>query len=95
MYTLPSYFKIINTDQNHYFKFQVPPTQKESVVDVLFDGKVYDVNVVKEKVKDMDIRIQYNEQKTLAKIMEKISAFNLKKDFDIKEDAELDNTQLT
>jgi len=62
---------------------------------VLLEGKVYDVNVVKEKVKDVDIRIQYNEQKTLAKIMEKISAFNLKKDFDIKKDKELENTQLT
>jgi len=46
-------------------------------------------------VKDVDVRIQYNEQKTLAKILEKVSTFSLKKDFEIKKDDELENTQLT
>lgn len=94
-YIFPSYFKVINSLNNSYIKFQIPPGKTESAPDLTLDGKVYDVNVVKEKTKDIDIRIQYNEQKTLAKIFEKIDTFELKKNFDIKTDEKLQNTQIT
>jgi len=80
---------------NSYIEFQIPPGKKQSVADIFLDGKVYDVNVVKEKTKDVDIRIQYNEQKTTAKILEKVDAFALAKDFKIEKDPKLQNTQIT
>jgi len=94
-YAFPSYFKVINTLNNSYIEFQIPPGKKQSAADIFLDGKVYDVNVVKEKTKDVDIRIQYNEQKTTAKILEKVDAFALAKDFKIEKDPKLQNTQIT
>jgi len=94
-YDIPSYFKIVNTLNNSYIKFQVPPGQSTPSADATLNDKVYDVNVIREKAKNVDIRIQLNEQKTLAKILEKINTFDLKKDFEIKKDEGLQNTQIT
>jgi len=81
---------------NSYIEFQIPPGKKQSAADIFLDGKVYDVNVVKEKTKDVDIRIQYNEQKTLAKILEKVDKFALTKSFTIEKDTDPNNnTQIT
>ncbi|MBU0626960.1 hypothetical protein KKG31_00140 [Patescibacteria group bacterium] len=53
------------------------------------------MNVIREKIKDLDIRIVYNEQKTQETILKTISDFDLKKSsVELKEDKDLENTQV-
>ena len=58
---------------------------------------MYDINIVKNPSKGIDIRIVENERKTKEKILERVKAFELApefKDTDF-EDATLENTKIT
>lgn len=94
-YVLTNYFKVIETLNNSYIQFQIAPGKTNMPSSVTLEWKVYDVNVIREKIKDLDIRIVYNEQKTQETILKTISDFDLKKSsVELKEDKDLENTQV-
>ncbi len=107
-----SFFLIMGEENNTYLQFKKNPAAKADVTSIeLYDkewtktmgaeewyrgGIMYDINIVKNPNKGIDIRIVANERKTKEKILEKIKKYELAPEFtpeDFKDET-LENTKI-